>query len=118
LSGLSLDLNRAHQAFAALCCWGLLAEIRSLGGTPNYGPRQKQTHFEMPTSADDGEMNAVLSMLAGESSDSAHTEPMVVAIGQDLGEDEEIRKPEGAHRKRSHRVNHPAAPVEEKKKKR
>jgi hypothetical protein len=72
----------------------------------------------MPTSADDGEMNAVLSMLAGESSDSAHTEPMVVAIGQDLGEDEEIRKPEGAHRKRSHRVNHPAAPVEEKKKKR
>jgi hypothetical protein len=40
LSGLSLDLNRAHQAFAALCRWGLPAEIRSLGGTPNYGPRQ------------------------------------------------------------------------------
>jgi hypothetical protein len=40
LSGLSLDLKRAHQAFAALCWWGLPAEIRSLGGTPNYGPRQ------------------------------------------------------------------------------
>jgi hypothetical protein len=39
LSGRSLDLNRAHQAFAALCWWGLPAEIRSLGGTPNYGPR-------------------------------------------------------------------------------
>jgi hypothetical protein len=36
----SLGLNRAHQAFAALCWWGLPAEIRSLGGTPNYGPRQ------------------------------------------------------------------------------
>jgi hypothetical protein len=43
LSGLSLDLNRAHQAFAALCWWGLPAEIRSLGGTPNYGPRQTQS---------------------------------------------------------------------------
>jgi hypothetical protein len=33
-------LNRTHQAFAALCRWRLPAEIRSLGGTPNYGPRQ------------------------------------------------------------------------------
>jgi hypothetical protein len=33
-------LNCTHQAFAALCWWGLLAKIRSLGGTPNYGPRQ------------------------------------------------------------------------------
>jgi hypothetical protein len=40
LSGRSLDRNRAHQAFTALCWWGLPAEIRSLGGTPNYGPRQ------------------------------------------------------------------------------
>jgi hypothetical protein len=40
LCGLSLDLNHAHQAFAALCWWGLPVEIRSLGGTPNYGPRQ------------------------------------------------------------------------------
>jgi hypothetical protein len=40
---------------------------------------------------------------------------MAVAIGQDFGEDEEIHKPEGARRKRSRRVNHPAAPVEEKK---
>jgi hypothetical protein len=27
-------LNRTHQAFAALCWWGLPAKIRSLGGTP------------------------------------------------------------------------------------
>lgn len=79
---------------------------------------ERQTHFEMPTSADNAEMNDVFSMLAGELSDSACTELMVVAIGQDLGEDKEIRKPEGAHRKRSRRVNHAAAPIEEEKKKR
>jgi hypothetical protein len=63
-------------------------------------------------------MNVVLSLLAGESFDSTRTEPMAVAIGQDFGEDKEIQKLEGARRKRSRRVNHPAAPVEEKKKKR
>jgi hypothetical protein len=36
-------LNRTHQAFAALCWWGLPAEIRSLRGTPNYGPRQESS---------------------------------------------------------------------------
>jgi hypothetical protein len=61
-------------------------------------------------------MNVVLSLLAEESSDSTRTEPMAVVIGQEFGEDEEIQKPEGAHHKRSRRVNHPAAPVEEKKK--
>jgi hypothetical protein len=79
---------------------------------------EKQTHFEMPTSTDDVEMNDVLSMLAGESSDSAYTESMAVAIGQDLGEDEGIRKPEGACRKRSCRVNHPTVPDEGRKNKR
>jgi hypothetical protein len=40
-------LNRTHQAFAALCWWGLPAEIRSLGGTPNYGPRHPLHHFSI-----------------------------------------------------------------------
>jgi hypothetical protein len=43
LSGRSFDLNCAHQAFAALCWWWLPAEFRSLGGTPNYGPRHIPT---------------------------------------------------------------------------
>jgi hypothetical protein len=47
-----------------------------------------------------------------------HTEPMVITTGQEFGEDVEIQKPEGACPKRSHRVSRPAAPVEEKKKKR
>jgi hypothetical protein len=38
-------LNCTHQAFAALCWWGLPAEIRSLEGTPNYGPRQNSFRF-------------------------------------------------------------------------
>jgi hypothetical protein len=36
----------------------------------------------MPVSADEAEVNVVLSMLARESSDSARTESMAVAIGQ------------------------------------
>jgi hypothetical protein len=72
----------------------------------------------MSFDTDDAEMNDVLSLLAEESSDSARAKPTVVAIGQDFGEDEEIQKPEGARRKRSRRVNHPAAPAKEKKKKR
>jgi hypothetical protein len=78
---------------------------------------ERQTYFEMPTSTDEAEMNVVLNMLAGESSDSARTRPMAVAIGQNLGEDEEIWKPEGAHRKQSRQANHPAVPNEEKKRK-
>jgi hypothetical protein len=49
-----------------------------------------------------------------ESSDFARIEPMAVAVGQNLGEDDEIRKPEGARRKRSRQANHPAGPDEEK----
>jgi hypothetical protein len=78
---------------------------------------ERQTNFEMPTNTDDSEMNAVLSMLAGESSYSACTEPMAVATGQNLGEDKEIRKFEGACRKQSCRANHPSVPDEEKKRK-
>jgi hypothetical protein len=72
----------------------------------------------MSSNTDDAEMDVVLSLLAGESSDSALIEPMAIAIGQEFGEDKEIQKPEGARQKLSRRVNHPAAPVDEKKKRR
>jgi hypothetical protein len=72
----------------------------------------------MASSTDDAEMDAILSLLARESSDSARTEPTTIVTRQEFGEDEEIQTPEGARRKRSRRVNHPAAPVEEKRKKR
>jgi hypothetical protein len=84
----------------------------------NLPEAERQTHFEMPSSTDDAEMDDVLSLLAGESSDSTCTEPMAIATGQEFGEDVEIQKPEGARQKRSRRVNRPTAPVEEKKKRR
>jgi hypothetical protein len=79
---------------------------------------ERQTHFEMPASIDDAEIDAVLSLLAGESSDSAHTESMVITIRQEFGEEVETRKPEGACPKRPCRVSRPTALVEQKRKKR
>jgi hypothetical protein len=78
---------------------------------------ERQTHFEMPASTNDAEMDVVLSLLTGESFDSTRIEPMAITTRQEFGEDVEIQKPEGAYPKRSRRVNHPATPVEEKKKK-
>jgi hypothetical protein len=72
----------------------------------------------MLASTDDAEIDAVLSLLAGESSDSTHTEPMAIIAGQELGEEVETRKPEGARPKHPRRVSRPTAPVEEKRKKR
>jgi hypothetical protein len=82
----------------------------------NLPEAERQTHFEMPSSTDDVEMDAVLDLLARESSDSTHTELLAVATRQEFGEDVEIQKPKGARQKRSRRVNRPAAPVEKKKK--
>jgi hypothetical protein len=79
---------------------------------------EKQAHFEMPASPDDAEIDVVLSMLAGESSDSTHAEPMAITTRQELGKAVETRKPEGARPKRPRQVSRPTAPVEEKKKKR
>jgi hypothetical protein len=91
------------------------ALIAPLWNLPND---EKQTHFEMPASTDDAEIDVVLSMLAGESSDSTHAEPMTITAGQGLGKAVETRKPESARPKRSRQVSHLTAPVEEKKKKR
>jgi hypothetical protein len=79
---------------------------------------EKHTHFEMLASTDDAEIDDVLSLLAGESSDSTHAEPMAITAGQELGEEVETRKPKGARPKRSCRVSRPTAPVEKKRKKR
>jgi hypothetical protein len=65
---------------------------------------ERQTHFEMPASTDDAEIDAVLSLLVGESSDSTRTELMAITTGQVFGEEVETRKPEGAHAKRSRRA--------------
>jgi hypothetical protein len=56
----------------------------------NLAEVEKQTHFEMPSSTDDAEMDAVLSLLAEESSDSTRIEPTTIVTGEEFGEDEEI----------------------------
>jgi hypothetical protein len=74
-----------------------------------------KTHFEMPASTHDAEIDDVLSLLDGESSDSTCTEPMAIIAGKEFGEEVETQKPKGAHPKRLHRVNRPTAPIEEKR---
>jgi hypothetical protein len=72
----------------------------------------------MPTSPDDAEIDVVLNMLAGESSDSAHAEPLAITVGQKLNKTVHTRKPKGTRPKRPRQVSRPTASVEEKKKKR
>jgi hypothetical protein len=89
--------------------------VASLCDLPND---ERQVHFEMPMSPDDVEMNAMLDMLAGESSDSGPTETMAIAAIPDLDKATNAQKPEGTRPKRRRQVSRPAAPAEEKKKKR
>jgi hypothetical protein len=79
---------------------------------------ERHTHFEMPASTDDVEIDVVLSLLDGESSDSTHAEPMAITGMQELGEAVENWKPDGVRPKCPRRVSRPTAPVEEKRKKR
>jgi hypothetical protein len=88
--------------------------VGSLCDLPND---ERQVHFEMLASPDDAEMNVVLDMLAGESSDSAPTETMAVAVIPELDKAADGQKPEGTRPKRLCQVSRPAAPAEEKKKK-
>jgi hypothetical protein len=71
----------------------------------------------MPTSPDDAEIDVVLDMLAGESSDSAPIETMAVTVIPELDKTVDTRKPEGTRPKRPRQVSCPTAPVEEEKKK-
>jgi hypothetical protein len=89
--------------------------VASLCDIPND---ERQVHFEMPTSPDDAEINVVLDMLAGESSDSAPTEIMVVAVIPKTIKTVDTRKPEGTRLKSLRQVNRLATPAEEKKKRR
>jgi hypothetical protein len=79
----------------------LIAPLRSLPED------ERQTHFEMPANTDDAEIDVMLSLLAGESSDPTHAEPMAITYGQELGEVVKARKPEGARPKRPRRVSRP-----------
>jgi hypothetical protein len=105
--GLGLRVRPSPEEIEAL-----IAPLRNLPGD------EKQIHFEMPASPDDVEIDVVLSILAGESSDSTHAEPMAITAGQEPDKPVETRKPEGARPKRLRQVSRPIAPVEEKRRRR
>jgi hypothetical protein len=75
----------AGDSGLGLRVWPSLEDIEvlvaSLCDLPND---ERQVHFEMPASPDDAEMNVVLDILAGESSDSAPTETMAIAVIPEL----------------------------------
>jgi hypothetical protein len=106
-SGLGLRVRPSPEVIEVL--------VASLCDIPND---ERQVHFEMPTSPDDAEMNVVLDMLAGESSNSALAEAMVVAVIPKTVKTVDTRKPEGTRPKHLCQVNRLAAPAEEEKKKR
>jgi hypothetical protein len=106
-SGLGLRVRPSPEDIEAL--------VASLCDLPND---ERQVHFEMPASPDDAEIDAVLNMLAGESSDSAPAKTMVVTVIPELDKTVDTRKPEGIRPKRPRQVSRPTAPIEEKKKKR
>jgi hypothetical protein len=105
-SGLGLRVRPSPEDIEVL--------VTSLCDLPND---ERQVHFEMPASPDDAGMNAMLDMLAGESSDSGPTETMVVAAIPELDKATDAQKPEVSRPKRRRQVSRPAAPAEEKKKK-
>jgi hypothetical protein len=72
-SGLGLRVRPSPEDIEAL--------VAPLCDLPND---ERQVHLEMSASPDDTEIDVVLNMLAGESSDSAHVEPMVVTVVQEL----------------------------------
>jgi hypothetical protein len=106
-SGLGLRVRPSPEDIEVL--------VASLCDLPND---ERQVHFEMPASPDDAEMNAMLDMLAGESSDLGPTETMVVAAIPELDKAMDAQKPEGTRPKRRRQLSRPTAPAEEKKKKR
>jgi hypothetical protein len=71
----------------------------------------------MKTTTDEAEVNAILSMLVGESSDSACTKSASVAAGHVLGKDEGTHSPRSVHRKLLDRISHPVASAKGKKRK-
>jgi hypothetical protein len=84
----------------------------------NLPEEERQTHFQMQTTADEAEIKVILSMLAGESSESTRTELVSAAARHVFGEDEGACIPGGVRRKRLCRTGHPAVSTEGKKRKR
>jgi hypothetical protein len=90
--------------------------VASLGEIPDD---ERQVHFEVPLDPSDAEIGAMLDMLAGDSSDAAPTETLVVVPIPEADKALDVQKPVNVRPKRSRRVDQDSLPAEgEKKKKR
>jgi hypothetical protein len=90
--------------------------VASLGEIPDD---ERQVHFEVPLDPSDAEISAMLDMLAGDSSDAAPTETLVVVPIPEADKALDVQKPVNVRPKRSRRVDQASFPAEgEKKKKR
>jgi hypothetical protein len=91
------------------------AFIAAYQGLPK---EEKQTHLWMQTIADEAEANVVLSMLAGESSESIHAESVSAATGRVFSGEERVCSPGSARRKRTRRAGSPFVSTGMKRRKR
>jgi hypothetical protein len=105
-SGLGLRVRPSPEEVEAL--------VASLGEIPDD---ERQVHFEMPLNPSDAEINAMLYMLAEDSSDSVPAETLAVASIPESGKTLDIQRYDSIRPKRPRRTNHPTSPAEGKKKK-
>jgi hypothetical protein len=107
-NGLGLRVRPSTEEVSAL--------VASLGEIPDD---ERQVHFEVPLDPSDAEIGAMLDMLAGDSSDAAPTETLVVVPIPEADKALDAQKPVNVRPKRSRRVDQASLPAEgEKKKKR
>jgi hypothetical protein len=106
--GLGLRVRPSAKEVSAL--------VALLGEIPDD---ERQVHFEVPLDPSDAEIGAMLDMLAGDSSDVAPAETLVVVPIHEADKALDAQKPINVRPKRSRRVDQASFPAEgEKKKKR
>jgi hypothetical protein len=106
--GLGLRVRPSAEEVSAL--------VALLGEIPDD---EWQVHFEVPLDPSDAEIGAMLDMLAGDSSDAAPAETLVVVPIPEADKALDAQKPVNVRPKRSRRVDQASFPAEgEKKKKR
>jgi hypothetical protein len=91
------------------------ALVASLGKIPDD---ERQVYFEVPVDPNDAEMNAMLDMLAEDSSDATPAETLAVAPLPDAGITLNVQRPVRVRSRRPCRVNQADLPVDGQKKKR
>jgi hypothetical protein len=91
------------------------ALVASLGGIPDD---ERQIHFEVPLNPSDAEINAMLDLLAEDSSDAAPTGALVVAPLPEADITLNAQKPASTRSRRPCRANQPVPSADEQKKKR